>query len=155
MLFTHWLISSAPLLGWGLCCLPPGQRRQSRESYVQTELVWKAVWTCTLCMHQESTQAMVSDSSSFFALHSNFSFSGGIENLSLVMYHILTAVTAVQRIREAYSSCVVELCTPLLTTNFPLQSLPPASVIRILLFYCFLKFHMEVELCSTWSSWAG
>lgn len=32
-----------------------------------------------LCMHQKSTQAMVSDSSSFFALHSNFSFSGGIE----------------------------------------------------------------------------
>lgn len=96
VLFTHWLISSAPLLGWGLCCSPPGQRRQSRESYVQTELVWKAVWTCTLCMHQESTQAMVSGSSSFFASHSNFSFSGGIENLSLVMYHILTAVTVVQ-----------------------------------------------------------
>lgn len=108
-----------------------------------------------LCMHQKSTQAMVSDSSSFFALHSNFSFSGGIENLSLVMYHMLAAVTVVQQIQEAYSSCVMELCTPLLTTNFPLHSLLPASVIRILLFYCFLKFHMEVGVCATWSSRAG
>lgn len=78
----------------GLCCLPPRQWRQTRESYVQTELVWKAECGLTFSACIKSQHGLWSLTRVHSLLYTgNIFFNGGIENLSLVMYHIFAAVT--------------------------------------------------------------